>query len=86
MGGLLQYLFEDKVMKRQNKSESLPPKVTVKLEPDVHAWLLLLSEKYNTTISGALHKLITEHEPEVVKVQSEIDALKKQRLLGEKES
>lgn len=55
-------------------------KATVKLEPEVHAWLSLLAEKYNTTLSGAIHKLIADNEPEVIRLQNEIESLKHKHL------
>jgi macrodomain Ter protein organizer (MatP/YcbG family) len=67
----------------KRKKLAVTTKATVKLDPDVHAWLVLLAEKHDTTLSGAIHMLIAEHEPDIIRLQTEIDALK-QRHLSEK--
>jgi hypothetical protein len=56
----------------------------VKLDPDVHAWLVLLSEKYQTTLSGVIRKFVTEQEPEIITLQDEIEKLKQKRLGSDK--
>jgi macrodomain Ter protein organizer (MatP/YcbG family) len=70
-------------VKDKRRKFEVTTKATVKLDPEVHAWLSLLAEKYQTTLSGAIYKLISDHEPDIVRLQSEIDALK-QRHLSEK--
>lgn len=52
----------------------------VRLDADVHAWLLLLSEKYQTTLSGVVKKLVTEQEPEIIELQAQINKLKEAAL------
>jgi hypothetical protein len=65
--------------KQAENSISSQPKM-VRLDADVHAWLVLLSERYNTTLSGAIRKLVTEHEPIIIETQNQIDEIKRTRL------
>jgi hypothetical protein len=53
---------------------------SLKIEPEVHAWLLLLSEKYNTTLSGAIRKLVAENEPEIIELQNRLEKIKREAL------
>lgn len=52
----------------------------VRLDADVHAWLVLLSERYNTTLSGAIRKMVVEHEPVIVETQNKLDEMKREML------
>ena len=67
----------------RRRTKSTTTKTTVKLDPEVHALLTLVAEKYKTTLSGAIHKLITEYKPEIVTLYNEIEALKKKHLRGD---
>jgi macrodomain Ter protein organizer (MatP/YcbG family) len=64
----------------RRRTHAVPTKATIKIDMEVHAWLSLLAEKYDTTLSGVIYKLVTEHEPEIVQLQSKIEALKQAHL------
>lgn len=67
-------------MKAGKKPATLDSKVTMKVDSDVHAWLSLLAEKDQVTLSDVIRKLILECKPEVVRLQTEIEALKHKHL------
>ncbi len=66
-------------MKRAKRSPSTI-KATVKLEPEVHEWLVLISEKYNLTLSGAIAKLVESCEPGIIELHSKINAVKSEEF------
>lgn len=53
---------------------------TIKIEEHVHTWLSLLAEKYGSTLSGSIERLIQEHETDIVSLQKDIDRLKRKHL------
>lgn len=68
-------------MMQEKRTRRAPAtKTTVKLDPKAHAWLSLIAEKYETTLSGAIYKLISKYEPEIIELQDQIDALKEKHL------
>lgn len=67
-------------MTDKRRTHGISNKATIKIEPEVHAYLSLLAEKYGLTLSGAIYKLISENEPEVIQLQEEIEALKQKRM------
>lgn len=64
----------------RRRTQAKTTKTTVKLDPKAHAWLSLIAEKYETTLSGAIYKLISKYEPEIIELQDQIDALKEKHL------
>ncbi len=66
-------------MKRQKRNPATT-KTTVKLEPLVHEWLVLISEKYNVTLSGAIAKLVESCEPGIIELHSKINAVKSEEF------
>jgi macrodomain Ter protein organizer (MatP/YcbG family) len=70
---------ESVVSKKEALVTSTKNTVTVKVDAKVHAYLSLLAEKYGMTLSATLYKLISEHEPDVIQLQEEIEALKQKR-------
>ena len=67
-------------MTDKRRTHAVSSKATIKIEPEVHAYLTLLAEKHGLTLSGAIYKLISEHEPGVIELHNEIEALKQKRM------
>ncbi|MDX1994558.1 MAG: hypothetical protein SF029_19405 [bacterium] len=65
-------------MKRKRSASTL--KATVKLEPEVHEWLVLVAEKYNVTLSGAIAQLVEACEPGIIDLHKKINAVKEEEF------
>lgn len=65
------------------KLGSTSDRTMVRLDTNVHAWLSLLAEKYETSLSGAIAKLIEAHEPRIIELHDEIEAAKSRKFKEE---